>query len=125
MLFRSRFAGEKLQRVEKARVEGLRIISAGEGRFIWSPIPLELGDTSGPIESFYRLGLGVAGILPKFKVYGADESVLIRRVELNDSAFYAIVNEGSRNWKITLEDLELKRTFSIEVSARRALLHFL
>lgn len=122
---RVRFAGEKLQRVEKARVEGLRIISAGEGRFIWSPIPLELGDTLGPIESFYRLGLGVAGILPKFKVYGADESVLIRRVELNDSAFYAIVNEGSRNRKITLEDLELKRTFSIEVSARRALLHFL
>jgi cellulase (glycosyl hydrolase family 5) len=139
-----RYAGEKIQRVEKAQVSGevtanTKIKPMGRGRIIWSPLPLELGETLEPVIALYQLALAQAGLRPAFTLErpaaqsGSSVSaqvlmpeVLIRPTVFADAVLYSFVSETDRDTEIrlqhTLAQTGVPVNFSLIVPGRRTAL---
>jgi len=49
----------------------------GKGSLIWSPLPLEVSETLGPVIALYRLALSQARMSPGFQVTPDTPSVLV------------------------------------------------
>lgn len=125
--FLVRFAGEKIQRVEKALTDKIGVVTLPrfQKRMMWLPIPIENGETMDPIVAFYRMGMKAAGISSLFSIDGADESVLVRPTVFKDSVLYTLVNEGSRDLALKLTQNPGLKPVEINLPAGRARLIFL
>jgi hypothetical protein len=108
-----RFEGDKIQRIEKAVVkrtekgQGLlpaRVLTArhGQGHLLWSPLPLELGDSVDAASSFYRLALAQARISPVFTLMPNKPSVLVIPTQFRDTVMYTFVSEADEDMKLQL-----------------------
>lgn len=119
-----RYDGEKMQRIEKARVKtnGLaRVIMQphGKGRFIWSPLPLEAGSTIEPIVAFYRFSLGHANISPAFTLAPDVSSVLVLTSTFEKHVLYTLVSEAARDLPLTLSHHATGARLPVTVPAGR------
>ena len=123
-----RYDGEKLQRVEKAVVKGSPvrpvIESWGSGRVVWSPLPLELGDSMAALIAFYKLALKQAGIAPIFTASPRTPAVLILPSVFRDVVLYTFVSETNRDTRMTVTHLETKKRFNVLVPAGRTAMVF-
>lgn len=122
-----RYAGEKIQRVEKALVRGegtalTKVRPMGRGRIIWSALPLELGETLEPVVALYRLALAQAGLRPAFTAQAATPELLIRTTLFADATLYTFVSETERDTDVRLQHTETLTNFSLTVPARRTAL---
>jgi Cellulase (glycosyl hydrolase family 5) len=122
-----RYAGEKIQRIEKAlvSVEGTAVTKTkplGRGHVIWSPLPLELGETLEPVIALYRLALAQAGLRPAFAAQASTPEVLIRTTLFADAVLYTFVSETERDTEVRLRHTETQTNFSVNVPARRTAL---
>jgi hypothetical protein len=139
-----RYAGEKIQRVEKAQVIGevtanTKVRPMGRGHIIWSPLPLELGETLEPVIALYQLALVQAGLRPAFTLErpatasgssGGARSptpeVLIRPTVFADAILYTFVSETDRDTEIrlqhTLAQTGVQANISLIVPGRRTAL---
>lgn len=119
--FNIRFAGEKIQRVERALSidDSVQESSDYDGRILWMPVPIENGEDLGPIAAFYQMGINLAGISRIFSVTGVDETVLIRPTIFKQSVLYAIINEGNKDVRIKLSQRGARRPLDINVSSGR------
>ncbi len=98
------FSGEKLQRVERADTED-RILThvQGKGKIVWHPVPLENGDSTGPIASFY--GLVIPAAVSPYSPNADDlEDVLTYVTKFSTALLYAFVNETGRDRRIFLAE---------------------
>ncbi len=138
-----RFEGEKVQRIEKAIVQPMAVIqgsrlpttnprsaqvlirSHGAGRFIWSPLPLELGDSTEALVAYYRFALQQAGVSSGFKVTPDTPSLLILPSVFEKAVLYTIVSETNCDLPITLQHLETSSRVSLNIPAKRAALVWL
>jgi hypothetical protein len=98
-----RYEGEKLQRLEKAWLAppenppvSPHIGVSGAGKFVWSPLPLELGDSMPALVEFYRMALSQAGISPVFRAVPSTPAVLILPSVFRDVVLYMFVSEIGR-----------------------------
>jgi hypothetical protein len=116
-----RFAGEKIQRVDRALSvdDSVQESSDNEGRILWMPVPLENGEDIAPIAAFYQIGINIAGIPRLYTVTGADESILIRPTVFKDAVLYTMVNEGSKDARLRLTQRGARRPLDVTVSAGR------
>ncbi|HEX5884962.1 MAG TPA: hypothetical protein VFY67_10535, partial [Pyrinomonadaceae bacterium] len=118
-----RYEGEKIQRVEKAIVKGSPvrpiIERVGSGRFVWSPLPLELGDSMPALVAFYKLALAQARVAPLFTATPRTPAVLILPSVFRDVVLYTFVSETNRDTQMTVTHLETKRRFNVRVPAGR------
>lgn len=121
--YRVSYRGEKLQRVEKAVVAdaGLTgpVIARGNGKIVWSPLPLELNDESEPIVSFYRAALRESGFHPVFTRAKTDgpSALLILPLLFAGAALYILVSEGGVAETAELTHEETGFSFSVDVAA--------
>lgn len=122
--FLMRFDGEKMQRVEKAVVGSQLpvqplIHSVGSGRIVWSPLPLELGDSMTALVAFYKLALEKAGVEPIFTASPATPGVLILPAVFRDVVLYTFVSEIDRDSLMQVTHRESKTRLDVSVPAGR------
>ncbi|MGH9967451.1 MAG: cellulase family glycosylhydrolase, partial [Pyrinomonadaceae bacterium] len=122
-----RYEGEKIQRIEKAGVRSDRtsrvlVQPVGQGRLIWSPLPLEVGESLSPVVAFYRLALKQAGVSPLFRVDPDTPSILVLPSRFAEGTLYTFVSESDRNTQVRLRDMETGTQLALTVPAQRALL---
>lgn len=118
-----RYDGEKMQRIEKALVAkspARAIVQPyGLGRVVWSPLPLEVGDSMTAIVGFYRLALALARVAPVFTATPHTPAVLILPSVFRDFVLYTFVSEAARDSRMTVTHLETRKRFNVLVPAGR------
>ena len=97
-----RYEGEKIQRIEKAVVKGSParpiVQPYGLGRAVWSPLPLEVGDSMTAIAAFYRQALALARVAPVFTATPRTPAVLILPSVFRDVVLYTFVSEADSRY---------------------------
>jgi Cellulase (glycosyl hydrolase family 5) len=123
-----RYEGDKMQRIEKAVMKGSPsrtiVQPYGLGRVVWSPLPLELGDSFTAIAAFYRQALALARIAPIFKATPRTPEVLILPSVFRDVVLYTFISEASRDVGLTVTHLETRYSFNVLVPAGRTAMVF-
>ena len=145
-----RYEGEKIQRIEKAivktaqvdglaksaRVGGQSSEAAGHGakpvhvltrqigvgRIVWSPLPLELGDSMEAVAAFYRFALRLAGVFPGFRVVPDTPELLVLPSVFERVVLYTLVSETDRDISVTVEHRKIGSRFTLTVPAERTAL---
>jgi len=122
-----RYEGEKIQRIEKAllKTKGpARVIVQphGAGRFIWSPLPLEAGNSMDALVAFYRFALARANVLSPFSVSPDTPSLLVLPSIFEKHALYTFVSETDRDTSVTLTHRAARTGLSVNVPAGRTTL---
>ena len=120
--FTTRYEGEKIQRIEKSVFPGNGILFQpyGLGRFIWSPLPLELGDSMPALVAFYKHVLTQSGITPVFHASPHSPSVLVLPSMFRDVVLYTFISENDQDKMINLTHLETRSRVAVGVAAGRA-----
>lgn len=121
-----RYEGEKIQRIEKAVVKGVNPAKVlnwahGAGRFIWSPLPLELSESIEAVPSFYSSALK-PGILPSFTVSPDTPALLVLPSVFQNVVLYTLVSEADDDIPVTLVHQETRTRFMLTVPAQRTAL---
>jgi hypothetical protein len=118
-----RYEGEKMQRIEKAVVHGSPaqplIRELGSGRFVWSSLPLEVGDSMDAIAAFYKLALAAARVTPLFTATPQTTTVLILPSVFREVVLYTFVSEINRDTQLRVTDVESRTPFNVSVPAGR------
>ena len=121
-----RYDGEKMQRIEKAVDQSAPlsqakpfVIHSDPGKFIWSTLPLELGDSMPAVVAFYKLALADARIAPIFTAFPRTPAVLILPSLFRDVVLYTFVSEIDRDTRMQVTHLESRSRFSALVPAQR------
>jgi len=119
--FTTRYEGERIQRIEKSVFPGNRIVLQpyGQGRFIWSPLPLELGDSMPALVAFYKYALIQSGISPVFQASPHPPSVLVLPSLFRDVVLYTLISESDQDKMINLTHLETRTRVAVGVAAGR------
>jgi hypothetical protein len=119
-----RYEGEKIQRIEKAvlKTKGparVMVQPHGAGRFIWSPLPLEAGNSMDALVAFYRFALAQANVLPAFTVSPDTASLLVLPSIFEKHALYTLVSETDRDTSVMLQHGGTRTRLSVNVPAGR------
>jgi hypothetical protein len=120
-----RYDGEKLQRIEKAVVHRSPmpvrpvVHRLGSGHIVWSPLPLEVGDSMPALAAFYRLALTQARVAPVFTASPSTPAVLILPSVFRDVVLYTFVSEINRDTQLQVTHLESSTRFTVSVPAER------
>lgn len=119
--FTIRYDGEKIQRIEKSVFPENRIHLQpyGLGHFIWSPLPLELGDSMMALKAFYTYALRQARITRIFSAIPHSPSVLVLPSLFRDVVLYTFVSEIDRDMTMQIAHLETRSRFPVTVKAGR------
>jgi hypothetical protein len=107
--FRVSFRDLKVQRLEKAAVDGetgprVATLPIGRGRLIWSPLPVELAVQEEPTAALYRYALDHASVQPVFSLEPDDPGVLVYPAVHRDAVLYALVSELAHPQAVKLRD---------------------
>ncbi len=117
-----------MQRVEKAVVRGATspvrplIRAVGAGRIVWSPLPLEVGDSMTALAAFYRLALTQARVAARFTALPRTPAVLVLPAVFRDVVLYTFVSEMHGDTRMQITDRETGARFSVVVPAERTAL---
>ena len=122
-----RYEGEKIQRIEKALMNAkgparVLVQSHGAGRFVWSPLPLEAGNSIEPLAAFYQFALAQARLAPAFSVSPDSPSILVLPSIFEKHALYTFVSETDRDASLTLRHYETRTPISVTIPAGRSTL---
>ena len=94
----------------------------GAGRIIWSPLPLEVGDSIEPVAAFYRSALMQAGISPGFRLVPDTPALLVLPSVFENAVLYTLVSEVDRDIPVTLVHRDSRSRFMLTVPAERTAL---
>jgi len=117
-----RYDGEKMQRLEKAVVEpaaSVHVLEEGMGKVVFSPLPLELGDSMAAISEFYKFAFQFARIAPIFTATPQTPAVLVLPSVFRDVVLYTFVSEANGDTEIQVMHKESRTRFTVSVPAQR------
>jgi len=100
--------------------EKIHVADCGKGKFIWSELPLELGENMEALAAAYETAAGIAGIGREIKLLSGDTAgVYCRVMRFRDNDLYILVSEMSKDRNILFEDLLRKHRFEIMLESNR------
>ena len=106
---------------EELMEPGVREIAFGDGKIIYSPLPLELADGRDALEALYRFAIEEAGI--SNEVYqitkGNAESVFVHAIAYEKCTAYTFVNDGPAI-EFKVKDLASGAEFEVSLDANRS-----
>jgi hypothetical protein len=117
-----RYDGEKMQRLEKAVVEPaapVHVFEEGMGKVVFSPLPLELGDSMTAISEFYKFAFQFTRIAPIFTATPQTPAVLVLPSVFRDVVLYTFVSEANRDTQMQVMHKESRTRFTVSVPAQR------
>jgi phosphopantetheinyl transferase (holo-ACP synthase) len=123
------YRGEKIQRIEKSviasdKAAAVMTLQRGKGKIVWSPLPVEISDTSETTSALYRFALKEAGIKAVCEIERDFSSVLIAPTVYDEAVLYTLVSECDRDTDIKLTHRETNTPVNITVRAQRSALVF-
>jgi hypothetical protein len=126
-VYRLSYRGQKPERLEAAVVAGeagagVRVVTQGQGRIIWAPLPVELAEQPDATVALYALALREARVAPLFTTDGPDPSVLVLPGVFGGQVLFTIVSESSEDKEVRLVPAGTESTVSVKVPAQRAVL---
>jgi len=89
------------------------------GRLVWSPLPLELGDSMAALAAFYNLALSATRISPIFTVTPRTPALLVLPSLFRDVVLYTFISETDRDTQMQVTHLESQTRFPVSVPAQR------
>ena len=119
-----RYDGEKIQRIEKAVTKATgpaRVISRpyGAGRFVWSALPLEAGNSMDALVAFYRFALMQARVSPGFTVLPDTPAMLALPSIFEKHVLYTMISETGGDLLVTLQHRATRTRVPVTVPAGR------
>ncbi len=120
-VYTTRYEGEKMQRIEKSVFPKTRLLvqSHGAGKLIWSPLPLEVGDSMTALSAFYNFALDQARVTRMFNASPHSPAVLVLPSVFRDVVLYTFVSEIDQDTTMEVTHLETKTRFPVTVRAER------
>jgi hypothetical protein len=124
------YRGEKMQRLARGEAKGteqgrVQEVRKGKGVVLWMPLPLELADNTGSLESLYRFALKRAGIEGLCRREERDPGVLIRPSVFPGAVMYTLVSERSEDRHVRFTHLPTRTTIEAALPAGRAFVVFI
>jgi hypothetical protein len=118
------YSGEKTTYAERGLLPGGAYLEArlGQGRILYSALPLELADQLDSIGKVYRYAAGIAGVSPAYKTEIADPGILICPTRLADATLYVVLSESSATEKVAFEDEASHKQIETKLEPGRAAL---
>lgn len=109
------YEGEKIGYVKKAQ-NALKTYRVGNGRIIWSGLPLELASSPAVTREVYRQVLTVSGfgVQPDDR-RSSEQTVLVERLPLTGGSLVIVVSESSTPQHVTVDE-----SMQVEVAPNRA-----
>jgi hypothetical protein len=118
------YGGEKITYAERGQLPGGAYLEArlGQGRILYSALPLELADQLDSIGQLYRYAAGIAGVSPAYRTEITDPGILICPTRLPDATLYVVLSESSNTERVTFEDEASHKRIETKLDAGRAAL---
>lgn len=121
------FRGDKIQRVEKAVVSGtgtaaVHELRYGKGVMIWSPVPVELSDSSGVTETIYDGVLRAAHVTRFVSIEPDTPLVAAVPVTCGRAIFCALISETDAPVDLSVRHLATGTAAGVTVQGGRTLL---
>ncbi|WP_040950687.1 beta-galactosidase [Gorillibacterium massiliense] len=103
---------------------GVIDVSLGEGRLLWSPLPLELSERGEAVRALYEYAVSEAGCLREMQWLCDEElpGVFGRKLQFEQGALYIFVSESSEDAEIKIKDEILKKEYSFHLESERCVL---
>jgi hypothetical protein len=116
------YSGEKTTYAERGELPGGAYLEArvGQGRILYSALPLELADQLDSIGQVYRYAAGVAGVSPTYKTEITDPGILICPTSLPDATLYVLLSESSATETVAFEDEASHKRIETKLDPGRA-----
>jgi len=112
-------AGIMLNSVARSS-EKMHIAGCGRGRFIWSELPLELGENTPAVAEAYGTAAEIAGIDREIMLLSDDTAgVYCRVMRYRDNDLYILVSEMSKDMNVLFEDKLRKLRFELVLESNR------
>jgi hypothetical protein len=127
--FRLSYRGDKLQRIEKSVVDdgkmpAVSIVPRGQGKILWSPLPVESSDTPDTTAALYRFALKEDAMISACEVEQQNPSVLIAPTTFKEVVLYTLVSECDRDTDVAFVHRESNTPLKFTVRAQRSALVF-
>jgi hypothetical protein len=127
--YRLAYRGDKLQRIEKSvikpgEVPATVIIRRGNGKIVWSPLPVEVSDTPDTTAALYKFALKESGVESACQVEQDNPSVLIAPTVFEDAVLYTFVSECDQDTEFKWIHRESGTALQTTVRAQRTALVF-
>ncbi|BBH21945.1 hypothetical protein Back11_32900 [Paenibacillus baekrokdamisoli] len=99
-------------------------IPVGQGRLIWSPIPIELNERSESVAELYRYAIEAAGCDSGLEwIQGGDTAgVYGRKLRYKEGFLYIFVSEFAWNVNIEVMDKHTKKSYAFVLEKERSVL---
>jgi hypothetical protein len=118
------FSGNKTTILSRAHLPDdadWKEISVGEGKLLFTSLPIELSENPAAIGAIYRYAMKAANISPSYTTTLADNSILICPTPFPDATLYVITSESNQN-QVSFHDERSNKNFSGQLAPGRAAL---
>ncbi|MBB6673123.1 beta-galactosidase [Cohnella nanjingensis] len=96
----------------------------GQGRILWSPLPVELNERTDTVAALYAYALEASGYVPDLHwIQGGDlQGVYGRKLSMSEGALYVFVSEYAYDADIEVQDVKTGLTYSFALERERSVL---
>ena len=93
--------------------------AVGQGKVLFSPLPLELNDNLEALGEVYRYALKTAGVAPTYSAGGLDAGILVCPTRFPHATLYVLTSE-SEQLSVSFRDLRSGKQFAGTLDPSRA-----
>jgi hypothetical protein len=99
-------------------------VPLGNGRLIWSPLPVELNERIEPISKLYQYALDAAGCRNNLEwIHGGNlPGVYGRKLSFQEGSLFIFVSEFAMDTDIVVKDVDVNMTYSFVLQEERSVL---
>src|SRR5699024_5196116 len=102
----------------------MQVMKRGNGKVIWSPLPVELNQSADPIKALYNNGLTAADVKPYLKwIQGDYPGIYGRKLTFSEGHLFIFVSEFDLDTKIEVQDPITKVTYQFTIASGRAVMY--
>jgi len=127
-VYRCAYPGDKISRVEKAVMddEAFTLLEAphGNGRILWTGLPLELAETDA-LAVVYQRALEIAGLQSNVRLESNSIPALMLVAQpVEGGTLYCAVNEGGSTYSAAFTDILSGQSFALTLPSERGAMAF-
>src|SRR5699024_3582437 len=102
----------------------MQVIKWGNGKVIWSPLPVELNQRSEPIKALYNYGLIAADVKPHIKwIQGDYPGIYGRKLTSSEGHLFIFVTELDVETRMEVKRPNTKVTYRFTSAGGRAVMY--
>ncbi len=101
----------------------LKVIEYGQGKIIWSPLPLEMNEQNPVIEKAYAYVMEMAGVTPDF-TWQMDHhhGIFGKKLKFKKGNLYVFVSELGKNEEVEIKDDQTNTSYKFTLPAQRIMM---